>query len=84
MIKVVELMLDDEFDDVNKLKMCYLHGLEQYLSERGYELIPIDHTEWYSFERKILVDTDAPSNMIDTALDMENKKQKSAMGVLVS
>lgn len=84
MIKVVELILDSEFVDVDKLKSTYIIGLKEYLSKFGYDVTHVDRSEWYSFERKILVDTNAPEMLIDRVLDIENKKQKDAVGVLVN
>ena len=84
MINVVELMVDNEFMDVDKLKSTYLHGISEYLSSLGYKVSHIDLSEWYSFEQKLLVDTNAPEPLISTAVAAENKKQKNAYGVLVS
>lgn len=84
MIKVVELLLDSEFMDVDRLKSSYLIGVKDYLSGYGYNVTPVDGSDWYSYERKIVLDTNAPTSLIDTALSIENKKQKEAMGVLVS
>jgi hypothetical protein len=84
MIKIVELMLDNEFADLDSLKNSYLYGLQEYLKEQGYNITPIDGSEWYSYERKIMLDTNAPAVIINSALDKENKKQKDAKGILVS
>lgn len=84
MINVVELIVDNEFMDVNKLKTSYVHGIEEYLSGLGYNVTPVDKSEWYSYERKILVDTNAPEPLISNAIDKQNKKVKDAYGVLVS
>ena len=84
MIKIVELMLEDEFTDIAKLKDAYLHGIKDYLSGMGYAVDPVDYSEWYSFERKILVETNAPPGVIDLVLREQNSKQKSAVGVLVA
>jgi|GEM_PF-4656759 len=84
MINVVELIVENEFMDVNQLKSTYLHGIEEYLYPLGYNVTHVDKSEWYSFEQKILVDTNAPEPLISTAIDAQNKKQKDAFGVLVS
>ncbi len=84
MIKIVELMLDDEFTDIANLKDAYLHGIKNYLSDRGYAVTHVDYSELYSFERKILVETNAPPGVIDLVLREQNSKQKCAMGVLVA
>lgn len=83
MINVVELMVDNEFMDVNQLKHTYLHGISEYLSSFGYNVTHVDKSEWYSFEQKLLVDTNAPEPLISTAVDVQNKKLKDAYGVLV-
>jgi hypothetical protein len=84
MIKIVELMPDEEFADIGMLKADYLHGIKEYLSGMGYAVTHIDRSDWYSFERKILVDTNAPTGLIDRVLCEQNRRQKKAMGVLVS
>lgn len=84
MIKIVELMPDDEFADIRIVKADYLRGIKEYLSDMGYAVTHIDRSDWYSFERKILVDTNAPTKMIDMVLREQNRKQKNAMGVLVA
>jgi len=84
MIKIVELIPDDEFTDIANLKDAYLHGIKDHLSGMGYAVDPVDYSEWYSFERKILVETNAPSGIIDRVLQEQNSKQKAAVGVLVA
>ncbi|MGE5403279.1 MAG: hypothetical protein ACM3NG_00315 [Candidatus Doudnabacteria bacterium] len=84
MINVVELIVDKEFMDVNRLKNTYVRGIKEYLSNFGYNVTPIDRSEWYSYERKILMDTNAPEPLVSNALDMQNKKQKDAYAVLVN
>ncbi|OPY29248.1 MAG: hypothetical protein A4E28_00993 [Methanocella sp. PtaU1.Bin125] len=84
MIKIVELMLEDEFTDIAKLKDAYVHGIKDYLSGMGYAVDHVDYSDWYSFERKILVKTNAPPGVIDVVLREQNRKQKSATGVLVA
>lgn len=83
MINVVELMVDNEFMDVGLLKSMYLHGIREYLTDFGYDVSHVDRSEWYSFEQKLLVDTNAPGLFISQAVDEQNKKQKEAYGVLV-
>jgi hypothetical protein len=83
MINVVELMVDKEFLDVDKLKSAYLHGIREFLSPLGYNVTHVDKSEWYSYEQKLLVDTNAPEPLIDTAVAVQNKKVKDAYGVLV-
>jgi hypothetical protein len=83
MINVVELMVENEFMDVNQLKSTYLHGMSEYLSDFGYAVTHVDKSEWYSYERKLLVDTNAPEPYISKAVDAQNKKLKDAYGVLV-
>ncbi len=83
MIKIVELMLDEEFADIRILKAAYLRGIKEYLSGMGYAVAHVDLSEWYSFERKILVDTNAPPGLIDLVLREQNRQQKNATGVLV-
>ena len=83
MIKIVELMLDDEFADIGMVKASYLHGIKEYLSGMGYAVAHVDRSDWYSFERKILVDTNAPPGIINLVLREQNRRQKNAMGVLV-
>ena len=70
--------------DVNQLKTAYLHGIKEYLSDFGYKATHVDKSEWYSYEQKLLVDTNAPGAVINTAVEKQNKKQKDAYGVLVS
>jgi hypothetical protein len=83
MINVVELMVGNEFMDVNQLKSTYLHGIKEYLSTMGYAVSHVDKSEWYSYEQKLLVDTNAPEPYISKAVDAQNKKLKNAYGVLV-
>jgi hypothetical protein len=83
MINVVELMVDNEFMDVDQLKSTYMDGIKKYLSGFGYAVTHVDKSEWYSFERKLLVDTNAPKPYISKAVDAQNKKVKNAYGVLV-
>ena len=83
MINVVELMVDNEFMDVNQLKTTYLHGISEYLSGFGYAVAHVDNSEWYSYEQKLLVDTNAPEPYICKAVDALNKKLKNAYGVVV-
>lgn len=83
MINVVELIVDNEFMDVGQLKSMYLHGIREYLTGRGYDVSHVDESEWYSYEQKLLVDTDAPEPFISQAVDAQNKKLKNAYGVLV-
>jgi hypothetical protein len=84
MIKIVELMPDDEFADIGMVKADYLHGIKEYLSGMGYAVTHIDRSDWYSFERKILVDTNAPTVVIDQVVREQNRRQKKAMAVLVA
>jgi hypothetical protein len=83
MVNVVELIVDTEFTDVDQLKSSYLHGIREYLSDLGYNVTPVDKSEWYSYEQKLLVDTNAPEPLINIAVDVQNKKVKNAYGVLV-
>ncbi len=83
MINVVELMVDNEFMDVGQLKSTYLHGIREYLSGLGYAVADVDKSEWYSYEQKLLVDTNAPEPYISKAVDSLNKKLKNAYGVVV-
>lgn len=83
MINIVELMVDNEFMDIDALKSTFLHGIREYLSSHGYDVTPVDRSEWYSFERKLLVDTNAPEPYISRAVDAQNEKQKGVYGVLV-
>ncbi len=83
MINVVELILENEFMDVDQLKSAYLHGISEYLSNFGYAVTHVDKSEWYSYEQKLLVDTNAPEPYISKAVDAQNKKLKNAYGVLV-
>ncbi len=84
MISIVELMVNNEFSDVDRLKNTYVHGIKEYLSNFGYHATDIDRSEWYSYERKILMDTNAPEPILSHALDEQNKKQKEAYAVLVN
>jgi hypothetical protein len=84
MINVVELIVSNEFTDVSQLKTAYLHGIKEYLSDYGYMATHVDKSEWYSYEQKLLVDTNAPGAVLSTAVEKQNKKQKDAYGVLVS
>jgi hypothetical protein len=83
MINVVELIPDNEFMDVDQLKSAYLSGIRDFLAGQGYDVSHVDRSEWYSFERKLLVDTNAPERLLDTAVDTLNKKLKNAYGVVV-
>jgi hypothetical protein len=83
MINVVELIVDNEFMDVGQLKTAYLTGITNFLTGYGYDVSHVDKSDWYSYERKLLVDTDAPGPFISQALDEQNKKLKNAYGVLV-
>jgi hypothetical protein len=84
MIKIVELMPEDEFADIGIVKADYLHGIKEYLSGMGYAVTHVDRSEWYSFERKILVDTNAPTGIIDSVVREQNRRQKRATGFLVA
>ena len=84
MINVVELMVSDGSMDLNQLKTAYLHGIKEYLSDFGYGATHVDKSEWYSYEQKLLLDTNAPGTVLNTAVEKQNKKQKGAYGVLVS
>jgi hypothetical protein len=84
MINIVELMVTNEFLDVGQLKSTYLHGISEFLSDFGYDVSHVDRSDWYSFEQKLLVDTNAPEPLVSTAVEQENKKQKYAYGVLVN
>jgi hypothetical protein len=84
MISIVELMVDSEFMDIDALKSTFLHGIREYLSSHGYNVTPIDRSEWYSFEQKLLVDTNAPEHYVSRAIEAQNKKQKDAYGVLIN
>lgn len=83
MINVVELIVDNEFMDVDQLKTAYMSGIRDFLTGFGYDVSHVDRSEWYSFEQKLLVDTDAPETYISQAVDVQNKKVKNAYGVLV-
>jgi len=83
MINVVELIVDSEFMDVGQLKTAYLTGIRDFLTGYGYDVSHVDNSEWYSYEQKLLVDTDAPGRYISQALEAQNKKLKNAYGVLV-
>lgn len=83
MLNVVELIVDNEFMDVGQLKTAYLTGITNFLTEYGYDVSHVDKSDWYSYEQKLLVDTDAPGRFISQALDEQNKKLKNAYGVLV-
>ncbi len=76
-------MVDSEFMDVNQLKSAFLHGIREYLSSFGYDVLHVDRSEWYSFEQKLLLDTNAPETFVNKAVDMLNERQKNAYGVLV-
>ncbi|WP_254591376.1 hypothetical protein [Methanocella conradii] len=84
MINIVELMVDNEFMDIDALKSTFLHGIREYLSSHGYDVTPVDRSEWYSFERKLLVDTNAPEPYISRAVEAQNEKQKDVYGVLIN
>lgn len=83
MLNVVELIVDNEFMDVGRLKTAYLTGITNFLTEYGYGVSHVDGSDWYSYEQKLLVDTDAPGRFISQALEEQNKKLKNAYGVLV-
>ncbi len=83
MINVVELIVDNEFMDVGQLKTMYLHGIREFLTPYGFDVSHVDKSDWYSYEQKLLVDTDAPGLFISQAVDEQNKKLKNAYGVLV-
>ncbi len=83
MINVVELIPENEFMDVDQLKSAYLTGIREFLTGQGYDVSHVDRSEWYSFERKLLVDTNAPERLLDTAVNTLNKKLKHAYGVVV-
>ncbi len=84
MIKIVELMPEDEFTDIAKLKDTYLHEIKDNLAGMGYAVAHVDYSEWYSFDRKLLVETNAPPGVIDRVLSEQNRKHRHATGVLVS
>jgi len=83
MLNVVELIVDNDFMDVGQLKTAYLTGIRDFLTGYGYDVSHVDRSDWYSFEQKLLVDTDAPGPFISQAVDEQNKKLKNAYGVLV-
>ncbi len=84
MIKIVELMPNDEFADIGMLKADYLHQIKECLSSMGYAVTHVDRSDWYSFERKILVDTNAPTGILDSVVREQNRRQKKATGFLVA
>ncbi len=83
MLNVVELIVDNDFMDVGQLKTAYLTGIRDFLTGYGYDVSHVDKSDWYSYEQKLLVDTDAPGPFISQAVDEQNKKLKNAYGVLV-
>jgi len=74
MLNVVELIVDNDFMDVGQLKTAYLTGIRDFLTGYGYDVSHVDRSDWYSFEQKLLVDTDAPGPFISQAVDEQNKK----------
>ena len=72
MIQIVELLPDEEFADIGKLKTFYLNVLTGGLNTMGYAVTPIDLSELYSFERMILLETNAPGAVVDSILRNHN------------
>ena len=72
MIQIVELLPDEEFADIGKLKTFYLNVLTGGLNTMGYAVTPIDLSELYSFERMILLETNAPDAVVDSILRNHN------------
>ena len=83
MIQIVELMAEDEFADLGGLKASFAREISESLAGFGYAAEAVDRSDWYSFERKILVDTNAPAGMVERVLSEQNRKLKKAKGVLV-
>jgi hypothetical protein len=84
MINVVELLIDDEFREIDGLRSSYLKSIDDCLTASGYRVSAVDRSDWYSFERKIIVDTNAPPVLINAALSLENERHHGTIGVLVS
>ena len=84
MIRIVELVPDEEFADLGPIKAFYLDAILGGLSSRGYAASPIDLSELYSFERMILLDTNAPGPVVDSILRDYSCGQDRAFCVLVT
>ena len=83
MMRIVELVPEDEFADLGKLKDFYVDTIIQRLSTMGYAAVHIDKSEYYSYERKIIVDTNAPVPVVDQVLRDQDGRAREAYCVLV-
>lgn len=83
MIRVVELVTDHGFADLSEVRETCARGILCQLSSMGYMSRSVDISEMYSYERMILVETNAPDHVLAMALDLQNGMQKNAYAVLV-
>ena len=84
MMRIVELVPDDEFTDLGKLKHFYVDSIIGCLATMGYAAIHVDKSEYYSYERTIIVDTNAPGVVVDKVIREHDRKAKEASCVLVA
>ena len=83
MMRIVELVPEEEFTDLGKLKDFYASTIVQCLSTMGYAAAHVDQSEYYSYERKIILDTDAPGKIVDQVISDPDIRAKEAFCVLV-
>lgn len=84
MMQIVELVPEKEFADLGKLKNFYVDTIIQCLSTMGYAAVHVDQSEYYSYERKIIVDTNAPCTVVDQVIRDSGSQVKEAFCVLVA
>lgn len=84
MMQIVELVPEEEFTDLARLKNFYVDTIIQCLSTMGYAAVPVDQSEYYSYEWKIIVDTNAPGQIVDQVIRDPCNRAKEAFCVLVT
>lgn len=83
MMRIVELVPENEFTDIGKLKDFYADRIIGCLATMGYAARCVDQSEYYSYERKIIVDTNAPDPVVDEVVREHDGQGKEAVCVLV-
>ncbi|WP_424357067.1 hypothetical protein [Methanocella sp. MCL-LM] len=83
MMRIVELVPEAEFTDLGKLKNFYVDTIIQSLSTMGYVAEHVDQSEYYSYETKIIVNTNAPGVVVDQVISDPGNRVKEAFCVLV-
>ena len=84
MIRIVELMPAEEFVDLAAIKMTFVERIIHWLAAMGYKATHVDWSELYSYEHKIVVDTDAPADKVYEAIKSQEGLQKESLWVVVN